>query len=279
MIVDYRSPTLAELVGQLVAQDLIEAITVVDNASTESFLREDSAGVVYKSYGKNLGYGAAINRALRHSQCDQFLILNPDLSLSGGAISRLSETLHGWERAALVGPRTLTEQGEPYPSFRRFPSFGDALGHAVLGRIAPGNQFTRRYRLLDENPATPTSVDWVSGACMLVTREAFRAVAGFDATYHLYLEDVDLCWRLHRRGYEVIFDPAAAVTHIGGGSTKTRSRRSVVAHHRSLLRYGMRSQQSTAAAVTVAVGVGGRMGVELARCEIGRRTSLSATRW
>lgn len=279
VIVDYRSEMVESLVGQLQAVGLVEAITVVDNAAPKSYMREQAGGLVRSAYGKNLGYGAAINRALRHSRCDQFLILNPDVSLGEGAVGRLSETLRAHPKAAVVGPGMLTETGEPYPSFRSFPSFTDAIGHAALGHFFPENRFTRRYKRLDENPRCAVCVDWVSGACMLVTRQAFRAVAGFDASYFLYLEDVDFCWRVHQRGYAVVFDPEVTVTHLGGGSTKGRASRSVVAHHRSLMRYGMRSQGSTVAEAIVVLGVGGRMGVELVRSEIRRKTSLLGTRW
>jgi N-acetylglucosaminyl-diphospho-decaprenol L-rhamnosyltransferase len=84
-------------------------------------------------------------------------------------------------------------------------------------------------------------VDWVSGACFLVRREAFEAVGGFDESYFMYAEDVDLCWRLGRAGWTVGYVPDAEVTHHQGVSTDRHPYRMIVEHHRSLVRFWLRT--------------------------------------
>jgi N-acetylglucosaminyl-diphospho-decaprenol L-rhamnosyltransferase len=106
----------------------------------------------------------------------------------------------------VVGPRIFTEEGEVYPSVRRFPLVHDAAGHALLALFAPENPFTRRY-----NPGTPegdgvvTEAGWMSGSCFLARRGALEELGGFDESYFMYAEDMDLCWRAHQAGWGVGF--------------------------------------------------------------------------
>ncbi len=88
----------------------------------------------------------------------------------------------------------------------------------------------------------------MSGACFLVRRSAFEQVGGFDEAYFMYLEDVDLCWRLGRAGWRVAYVPTAEVTHLQGVSTDRHPYRMIVEHHRSLLRFAARSSRGLAAA-------------------------------
>ncbi len=148
----------------------------------------------------------------------------------------------GW---ALVGPLIRTTAGDRYPSARHFPSLVDAGGHALLGIFAPDNRFTRSYQRSDLDGATggPVEVDWVSGACFLVRRSAFEQVGGFDESYFMYAEDVDLCWRLGQAGWTAAYVPAAEVTHRQGVSTDHHPYRMIFEHHRSLLRFAARSSR------------------------------------
>jgi len=253
IVVQYAAPELDRLVASLVATG-VRRVWVVDNSATAAgeTLRD---GVVWVRPGRNLGYGAAVNRVLPRVEAPFVAVLNPDLVLGPGTLERLVEVLESQPTAAIVGPRMLTAEGERYPSHRRFPSLGQALGHAVLGPVLPRNRFTLAYREELREPTEPTECDWISGACMVARRDALRAVGGFDPRYHLYLEDVDLCRRLWRFGMSVWFDPVAQVTHIGGTSTRARREFALWQHHRSMLIYGMLEQRRASAAVAVGVGV------------------------
>jgi N-acetylglucosaminyl-diphospho-decaprenol L-rhamnosyltransferase len=110
------------------------------------------------------------------------------------------------------------------------------VGHAFLGPFAPNNRFSRAYRQSTWDRSTEREVDWVSGACMLIRREAFDGVGGFDEAFWLYGEELDLCTRLRDAGWKVLATPELEILHEGGVSTG-RSRRTHAMHSTSIYRY------------------------------------------
>ena len=190
---------------------------------------------------RNLGYGAGANLGARSSASELLFICNPDLVVEPGAVERLAEALDAHFDAAVAGPMLLESDGSVYPSGRTFPDLGDALGHGFVGLFWKDNPWTRRYRLLGDEQHRARRADWVSGAGFLVRRDAFESVGGFDESYFMYVEDVDLCWRLHRAGWGVLYEPSARVVHEQGHSTSRDPYRMLLAHHRSILRFANRS--------------------------------------
>jgi len=218
----------------------VEEVVVVDNASTDGSADQLVAadpGVALVRSGENLGYGSGVNRGLREVHRAMVLVCNPDVEVHAGAVAALTDALLADDRTAIVGPCILETDGSRYPSARRFPSWLDAAGHALLGIVRPDNPFTGRYRMTDLDPARPSVVDWVSGACFLARRSVLEEVGGFDQRYFMYLEDTDLCWRVGQAGHLVRYVPDATVSHLRGHSTARRPYRMLVAHHRSALRF------------------------------------------
>lgn len=234
---------LATCVASLLG-DGVHDVVVVDNASTDASadrLEQHHPGVRVVRTGRNLGYGAGVNRGLALLDEELVLVCNPDVVVHAGAVPVLARALSQRPGAAVAGPCILESDGTRYPSARRFPSWVDAAGHAVLSPVRPDNPFTRRYKMTDLDPSATTSVDWVSGACFVARRAALSVLGGFDERYFMYLEDTDLCWRARRAGYDVLYVPEAVVAHTQGLSTARRPYRMLVAHHRSALRFAARS--------------------------------------
>ena len=182
--------------------DGVDDIVVVDNGSHDGSLEaliaaDPSVRVLRMS--RNLGFGSAANRGVAATTTPYVLVMNPDTVVEPGLVKALLAALDHDPRLGVVGPRLDNSDGTLYPSGRQFPNLGDAIGHAFLVDLVPDNPFTRRYRMLDWDHAKARRVDWVSGACFLAAAEAFDAVGGFDEAYFMYLEDVDLCWRLAGR--------------------------------------------------------------------------------
>jgi N-acetylglucosaminyl-diphospho-decaprenol L-rhamnosyltransferase len=115
----------------------------------------------------------------------------------------------------------------------------DAIGHAFLSPFTRNNLFTRRYEMDGWDRSTEREVDWVSGAAMLIPREAFDAVGGFDEGFPLYGEELDIATRLRALDRSALFTPAAEVIHTVGVSTggDRRPHRLVVMHSQGLYRY------------------------------------------
>ena len=239
----------------------VETIVVADNASTdgsEDAVRSVDPAVDYHQTGANLGYGTGANRAVSRLPrgLPYVLVMNPDTVIEPGAVKTLVAAIEADDRTGIVGPRIEDSDGALYPSARTFPDLVDAVGHAVLGLVAPNNPFTRRYRMLDWDHAEPTSVDWVSGSCFLIRREAWDSIAGFDESYFMYAEDVDLCWRAGRAGWKVLYEPAARIVHVQGVSTDNHPYWMIFEHHKALLRFAFRSTTGWRRALLPVVAAG-----------------------
>lgn len=213
-------------------------VIVVDNKPqppTGVRLQSEAAGARYLPQPLNSGYGAAMNAAVATlpSSIEWVLISNPDVVLHPGSLTALIARGESDPRIGAVGPAVLTATGELYPSARSVPSLRTGIGHALFANLWVTNPWSRAYRNDHEVAASSRDAGWLSGACLLVRREAFDAVGGFDTDFFMYFEDVDLGYRLGLAGYRNVYQPEAVVTHTGAHSTGTDSAAMVRAHHRS----------------------------------------------
>jgi N-acetylglucosaminyl-diphospho-decaprenol L-rhamnosyltransferase len=262
--------------------DGVDDVVVVDNGSTDgSRAVAEAGGARWVETGANVGYGRAVNAgssAPEVAGAPFLLVCNPDIEAHRGCVAALVRSLEADPLMAAVGPRLSNPDGSLYPSARTFPNLVDAMGHGLLGLVAPGNRFTRRYRLLDWDHRQAAPVDWVSGACFLVRRTAWDAVGGFDPAYFMYMEDVDLCWRLGRAGWRIGYEPAAEVVHVQGVSADLHPFRMLVAHHRSMWLFARRTTTGRArlALPVVAAGLAARLAVAVFRRRLAGRRPLPA---
>lgn len=183
---------------------------------------------------ENRGYGAAVNEVARDlpDETRWILIANPDVTFTPGSLDALLAAPARHPDGAVFGPVILTADGEVYPSARNQPSLRTGVGHALAHPVWPNNPWSRQY-LLHERESTERVAGWLSGACMLVSVEAFRAVGGFDERFFMYFEDVDLCRRIGSTGGECVYVPSSVVTHTGAHSTQQARTRMIRAHHDS----------------------------------------------
>jgi N-acetylglucosaminyl-diphospho-decaprenol L-rhamnosyltransferase len=243
VVVSYNVRDLVQRCVASLRADGVERIVVVDNASsdgTAAALRADP-DVDLVALGRNVGFAAGANRGVARTTSPYVALVNPDEVVERGCTNALVASLERDPGLGLVGPRILTPDGRTYPSARTFPDLVVAAGHAFLYLVWPGNPFSRRYRMVDWDHATARDVDWVAATHVLVRRQAWDEVGGFDEGYFMYMEDVDLCWRLRRAGWRVGYEPAATATHEIGRSTDQAPYRMIAVHHRSVLRYAART--------------------------------------
>src|SRR4051794_3381498 len=214
------------------------SVTVVDNGSTDATLAvaRSHPEVEVVEAGANLGYGAGANRGAREAREDWLLVANPDIVFAEGSVDAFLDAADRWPRAGVLGPRIHTPDGHLYPSARELPSLGRGIGHALFGWVWPTNPWTASYRRERGRPEEGV-VGWLSGACLFLRREAFEAVGGFDEGYFMYFEDTDLCERLAKAGWDVVYAPTVVVEHAGGHATSRHLLAMSKAHHASAYRY------------------------------------------
>jgi N-acetylglucosaminyl-diphospho-decaprenol L-rhamnosyltransferase len=239
VIVSYNVRSLLVRCVESLQADGIERIVIVDNASHDGSADAARAlpGVEVVALDVNVGFGAGINRGAALLDEPYLLIVNPDVVVGPGSTKVLVDVLESTPDVGLAAPRIETPDGTLYESVRRFPNLVDAVGHAFLNFLWPGNRFSRRYKMVDWDHGSAGDVDWVAGTYLLVRRAAWLAVGGFDERFFMYMEDVDLSRRLGEAGWRRRYEPDARIVHEIGQSTDQTPYRMIATHHRSLYRY------------------------------------------
>lgn len=214
-------------------------IVVVDNASTDggpAWVRQRWPSVQILEQGANAGFAAGTNAGIRATRGALLLLLNSDTIVPPGAIDSLVARLAAHPDAAVAGPRLVDEAGRPEISFGPMISPIGELRQKIVGRLYDAN-VGPIVRAVRRRTATEAFVDWVSGACLLVSRADAESVGLLDERYFLYTEDVDFCAALRARGRRILYAPAAQVTHLRGRSRSTAPDRMNAAYRRSQLAF------------------------------------------
>ena len=188
-------------------------IIVVDNNSSDGSLkmvrRNFSQNIKLIANKENLGFGPANNQGAKVAGGEFLFFLNSDTIIKKDIFTALKEIFLSRPRLAIAAPRLFLASGKPQPyAFGQFPS----LAKLIWQRIWPYKQFN-----------SPTNkvlypVDWVSGAAMVVRRNIFNQIGGFDENFFMYFEDIDLCWRVKQRGWQVAVCPEISLIHFVGQS-------------------------------------------------------------
>lgn len=239
-IVFHPGDELADFTRSLAAATTAEVELVLVDNGTEPDVADrvaaEAGGRVLRT-GANLGYGGGANAGARGATQPWLVVANPDVVWEPGALDVLLDAARRHPTAGAFGPALLNEDGTVYPSARELPSLTQGVGHALFARVWPGNPWTRAYQRRQETAGQERVAGWLSGACLLLRREAFEAVGGFDEDYFMFFEDVDLGERLARAGWANVYVPTARVLHVGGVSWKAKPARMIAAHHASAERY------------------------------------------
>jgi GT2 family glycosyltransferase len=217
---------------------------VVDNASTDGSTSavETFPQATLIRNANNVGFGRAVNQAVALSRAPLLLLLNPDCQLSIGATATLRAVLDTEPACAIVGPRILDPDGGVQGSARGDPDMLTGLfgRTGALRALMPFLTVAKRNVLVEDavrSRASSVVVDWLSGACLLVRRNAFLAAGGFDERFFMYWEDADLCRRLRGQGCTIRYVPGASAVHKVGRSSQTARRSSIRAFHQSAYLY------------------------------------------
>lgn len=195
-------------------RDVVFEVIIVDNASSD-----DSVAVVKKMYGEkitlienpaNVGFAKGNNIGAKKAQYPYVLFLNSDTVFQDNAVKKMVMFLEQDKDVGIVGGKLVNSDGtmqRAYGTFYSLPSVFFMLVAGDRGEIALSSQQEKR------------SVDWVSGACMMVRKSLFDELKGFDEAFFMYIEDMELCYRVKNRGKSVYFLSSITIRHIGQGSS------------------------------------------------------------
>jgi N-acetylglucosaminyl-diphospho-decaprenol L-rhamnosyltransferase len=220
-------------------------VVVVDSGSSDGSLAavERAHPDVRRVGLPNVGFGRGANAGVA-ALADEpgppataVVVANADTRFRPDAVAALGRYLASHPDVGAVGPTVVYPDGRLQLSARAFPDIPTAIGHALFGLVWRDNPWTRRYRLTDWDHQSERDVDWLSGCCVALDAGAFAEVGGFDPAYFMFVEDVDLCWRLGEAGWRVVFAPVTEVVHAIGASVSRRRTRMVWEHARSLDRF------------------------------------------
>ncbi len=227
VVVTYNSQAeIGRCLDSLAAAGAHEVV-VIDNASTDDTVSEARSrpGVRVVANPWNRGFAAAANQGIELVQQDFVLLLNPDTEVRGG----LETLVHACEQPgiAAAGGRLIGPDGQVQAGFmvRRLPAPATLAFEALgINRLWPGNPINRRYRCVGFDAEQPAEVEQPAGAFLMLRRDAWRALGGFDETFFpLWFEDVDFCKRAAETGYNVCYVPSAVAVHAGGYSVRRLS--------------------------------------------------------
>jgi N-acetylglucosaminyl-diphospho-decaprenol L-rhamnosyltransferase len=237
-------------------------LVVIDNGSTDGtadIARARGARVVVNE--ENRGFAAAANQGLALLDCEFVLLLNPDAVLETPLeplVRACSAPGVGAAGGKLAGDDGLPQRGF---TLRRFPGAAELASEALLlNRVWPSNPVNRRYRCLDADLEQAQEAEQPAGAFLLIRREAWRQVGGFDESFFpVWFEDVDFCYRLRQAGWRIRYEPGAVARHQGGHAVlRMPWEERQAAWYGSLLRYAQKHlgpQQVRMLGFAILVGV------------------------
>lgn len=223
LIISYNTKKLLDKCLHSIYQSLVNKslrfeVIVVDNASTDGsveLVKELYPQVVLIKNSLNVGFGRANNQGIKKAMSKNILFLNSDTEVMDDAIEKLYRYFKTLPQKSGVGGKLFNPDNTPQPSCG--PAY--SLWHIFTALFLKGDYLNlTRY-----SPQRIIKVDWVMGACMVLPREAFREVGGFDEGIFMYMEEIDWQYRAKRQGYQMSFYPDAHFIHTGAGSSQTRT--------------------------------------------------------
>lgn len=217
-------------------------IVVADNGSTDgslAYLRTEPVRVI--DLGENYGFAEGYNRAIAQVDSDYVVLLNSDVEVTPCWLDTLLEYARTHEEVAALQPKVLSWQSKQdvlvgKTQKVRFEHAGAAGG--MIDCLGYPYCYGRFLTNLEEDTGqydTPTPIFWASGACMFIRRDVYVKEGGLDSVFFAHQEEIDLCWRLHCRGYQIMSVPQSVVYHVGGGTLEYESPRKTFLNFRNNL--------------------------------------------
>ena len=219
VILNYNGEKYLEQFLPAVLQHSAESVEIVvaDNASTDhstGLIRTQFPRVKILSLPTNEGYAGGYNRALKEIAADYFILLNSDVEVTGGWIEPVIEFMEQHRDVAACQPKIKSWSQKEY-----FEYAGAAGG--FIDRFGYPFCRGRMFDTLEKDAGqydSPTEIFWASGACLFIRSADFHENGGFDKSFFAHMEEIDLCWRMKKKGHRIFVVPASSIYHVGGGT-------------------------------------------------------------
>jgi GT2 family glycosyltransferase len=195
-------------------------IIVVDNNSNE----EESLGFLQDAHRekritlirspRNLGFGQGNNLGAKAARGDFILIHNPDVTVKEDSLQKMTDFMERNQNIGILGPKLVYSSGKVQESCRRDMRFSYlVINRTLLKKIPFFARKINRYLMNDFDHNKTQDVDLITGAAMLVRRDVFEKVKGFDPRFFLFMEDFDLCKTIRGQGYRIVYYPEVEIRH------------------------------------------------------------------
>lgn len=209
-------------------------IFIADNGSTdtsEQFIRQHYPQISWLPLGKNNGYTGGYNLALKQIEASYYILLNSDIEVTPGWIDPVIALMDADERVAACQPRILSwHQRDHFEYAGAAGGFIDLYGYP----FCRGRMFDTLEQDLGQYN-DPIEIFWATGACMFVRADDFHRTGAFDQDFFAHMEEIDLCWRLKRRGKKIMICPDSIIYHVGGGTLPKNNPRKTFLNFRNNL--------------------------------------------
>jgi hypothetical protein len=216
-------------------------IIVVDNASSDdavAMVESTWPSVRLVKNAVNRGVAPARNQIFRMSECEFVIILDVDTEVHPGSLDALVDTMRAHPEAGIAGPKLVYGDGRLQHSCRPFPSpLNIAIEGTFLRDWFPQSRFVKDYTLEDWDHGQLREVDWMYGAALIIRKTVLDQVGLFDEGFFYLYEDIDLCFRVRKRGIKILYNPQAVVTHFLPRERKGILHNRIGIHCRSIVRY------------------------------------------
>ncbi len=222
VIVNYNQKYFPRICLESLAKSKVnfeyEVVVCDNNSDDESldFLKEAAKKklITLVEPGKNIGYGAGNNLAAKKAKGKYILILNEDITVEPDTLQKLVDYLEKHQEIGILAPKLIYHNGEIQPSCRRNFSLLDLfIKRSFLKHIWPFKKRYKRFLMEDYNHKSVQEVDLVTGAFMLMPKDLFDKIGGFDERYFLFMEDFDLCKKVQLTGKKVVYYPEVTAIH------------------------------------------------------------------
>jgi GT2 family glycosyltransferase len=215
----------------------VDEILVVANVPGSA--PADAHGARIVENARPLSYAANLNRGIAETSGELVLVNNPDAIPQPGSVAALSAFMEADPRCGIAGPQLVDPDGTWQPSRRRFPTVaGTLVRRTPLRLLFSPLERQRAHYNLDERPTEPVEADWMLGGSLLLRRAMLDELGGYDPGFRMYGEEIDLCYRAARAGWERWYVPEALVRHRWDAlSDRKLLTRRTLWHWRSVLRF------------------------------------------